>query len=372
MLNSPLETLKTYIDMPSGSLDKEDVEALAAIIEQDFLSLGFKVEKRLGQTCGPTLVCTIGQGQRQLMLMGHMDTVFPKVRHIPLTRVGDNLYKGSGIVDMKGGIVVMLYALKSILPGLDLTQHKIVAVINPDEEIGSPESGSAILETAKASFAALSFENAGKNNMLTCARKGVTSAFITCVGIPGHAGSEYKKCASAIQALCAQITKLYTLRDDAQDISFNAGLITGGTAENVVAPEASCKCEFRYFDQRLKQTLIDKITALCADEPVKGVTTTVTFGSSHPAIDINKKSQKLFDMASALAKAQGRTFHYERTGGAGDIAIAGLAGIPVLDGLGLNGGGAHTKEEYADLTHLDAQIDLGAQMIQKTLYEYQP
>lgn len=71
---------------------------------------------------------------------------------------------------------------------------------------------------------------------------------IACKGIPGHAGAQYTHCASAIQALCAQITKLYTLRDDAREISFNAGVITGGTAENVVAPEASCRCEFRYFD----------------------------------------------------------------------------------------------------------------------------
>ena len=146
--------------------------------------------------------------------------------------------------------------------------------------------------------------------------------------------AQYKICASAIQALCAHITALYTLRDDTRDISFNAGLISGGTAENVVAPEVVADCEFRYFDQKYKPELMEKIKEICAVERVPGVKTTLTFGASHPAIDLNEKSQKLLDLAMEVSRAQGVTRYHEKTGGAGDIAIAGLAGIGVLDGLG--------------------------------------
>ena len=365
MLNTAIEMLKTYVNQPSGSLDKADVTKMAEIIAADFESLGFTVQKLQGEKCGPTLKCTIGSGDKQLMLMGHMDTVFPHAVYVPWTEVDETRALGSGSTDMKGGVVVMLKALEKALPTLDLTKYTLCAVINPDEEIGSPESHEIILETAGESFAALSFEPAGENGRLTCARKGVTSMLISCTGIPGHAGAQYKVCASAIQALCAHITRLYTLRDDEHDISFNAGLISGGTAENVVAPSAQCKCEFRYFDEKYKPLLTEKIKALCAETPVPGVTTTVTFGASHPAIDINEKSQVLYDAASAIAQELGIHVHHERTGGAGDIAIAGQAGIGVLDGLGTSGGGMHTVNEWIDLTAVDGKIELAAKLIQK-------
>ena len=363
MLSTPLESLKKYVDQPSGTFDKDDVTAVANMFAEDFRSLGFSVELVPGKQFGPVLRAVIGRGDKQLMLMGHMDTVFPRDVCVPYRDLGGNRAMGSGVMDMKGGDVVMLYALKDALPRLDLDRVRVCALLNPDEEVGSPESHDLILSTAKESYAALSFEPCGPDGRLTCARKGVTSVLVSCEGIPGHAGARYKECASAIQGLCAQITKLYTLRDDSREISFNAGLITGGTAENVVAPSASCKCEFRYFDQSLKPVLTERIREICADEPVAGVTTTLTFGASHPAIDLNPRSQALLDKALNIAKAQGRHLHHERTGGAGDISIAGQAGIGVLDGLGLGGDQMHTVDEYALLDTLPAQIELAGELI---------
>ena len=362
MLSDPIKTLEAYVNQPSGSHDRDDVTAMADMIAADFASLGFSVERHEFEATGPVLVCRIGRGERQLMLMGHMDTVFPHDVAVPFTDNGDGTASGSGIIDMKGGVVVMLYAIRQALGQLDLDKVRLCAVINPDEEIGSPSSGAILLKTAQESFAALSFEPSG-DGRFTCARKGVTDVTIACKGIPGHAGAQYTHCASAIQALCAQITKLYTLRDDAREISFNAGVITGGTAENVVAPEASCRCEFRYFDQSLKAALSQRILELCAQEPVPGVTTTVTFGASHPAIDLNEKSQVLLDAALEIASSQGRTLRHERTGGAGDISIVGQAGIGVLDGLGLQGEKMHTVRERANIARIPQQIDLAARQM---------
>ena len=371
MLNDPIASLKKVVDQPSGSFDAEDVKKTAAMFAEDFESLGFETELIPGNIHGPVLKAVIGTGETQLMLMGHMDTVFPHDVYVPFTPVDDKKALGSGSMDMKGGVVVMLYALKKALPQLDLTQIRLCAVINPDEEVGSPESHDVILETAKASAAALSFEPCGPDHRLTCARKGVTSVLIECEGIPGHAGAKYKECASAIQALCAHITALYGLRDDAKDISFNAGVISGGTAENVVAPWAKAKCEFRYFNEAFKPLLADRIRAICSTEPVPGVQTFVTFGASHPAIDINDESRVLLDMAMEVSKEQGVHRYHERTGGAGDIAIAGQAGIGVLDGLGVCGGGAHTKDEWVDLASVPIQIDFAAAMILKAAGYYQ-
>lgn len=363
MRKTPVELLKEYVNQPSGSLDAADVAEMARIIAADFESIGFNVQTIPGTKCGPVLKCRIGSGKKQLMLMGHMDTVFPRSAFTPWTETGDGKAVGSGCMDMKGGIVVMLNAAENALKTVDLNEYSLCAVINPDEEIGSPESHEVILETARESFAALSFEPCGENGRLTCARKGVTSVLISCRGVPGHAGAQYKECSSAIQALCAQITKLYRLRDDEKDISFNAGFITGGTAENVVAPTAACKCEFRYFDESLKPGLAKKIVEICADEPVKGAVTTVEFGASHPAIDVNEKSRALYDAAKALGDSMNIPVRHERTGGAGDISIAGQAGIGVLDGLGVDGGGAHTKNEWVNLATIDDRIRLASALI---------
>ena len=364
MLNeNPIETLKKYVNQPSGTFDVEDVTKVAEMFAEDFRSLGFETELLPGEKLGPKLRARIGTGEKQLMLMGHMDTVFPHAMWHPYEDRGDGTAQGSGINDMKGGVVVMLHALKNVLPKLELKKYRLCVLLNPDEEIGSPESHAVIFETAKESFAALSFEPSGSDGRLTCARKGVTSVLVQCTGIPGHSGVRYKECASAIQALCAQITKLYALRDDSRDISFNAGKISGGTAENVVAGTAECKCEFRYFDESLKPVIAEKIREICAAEPVPGVTTTLTFGASHPACDLNPKSQALLDKATKIAAEQGISVYHERTGGAGDISIVAQAGIGVLDGLGLRGSFAHCPNEDAILESLPERIALAGALL---------
>ena len=138
MLNNPYETLKAFVDQPSGTFDVRDVEAVARLIGHEFEELGFTVETVPGEKYGPKLVCSIGTGDRVLMLMGHMDTVFPHDIYVPYTEREDGTILGSGITDMKGGIMVMLYALKAALPDIDLTKYTLRAVLNPDEEIGSP------------------------------------------------------------------------------------------------------------------------------------------------------------------------------------------------------------------------------------------
>ena len=154
MLTTPLESLKKYVDQPSGSHDRQDVQKVAEMFAQDFASLGFQTELIPGNIHGPVLKAVIGTGETQLMLMGHMDTVFPHDVYVPFTPVDDKKALGSGSMDMKGGVVVMLYALKKALPQLDLTKIRLCVIINPDEEVGSPESHDVILETAKASAAA--------------------------------------------------------------------------------------------------------------------------------------------------------------------------------------------------------------------------
>jgi glutamate carboxypeptidase len=365
-MDTVIATLKKYVDLPSGSYDKSDVETLAQTLAGDFADAGMRSRLIPNAVMGPALACEYGSGDRQLMLMGHMDTVFPHADYKPFSLNG-NIASGSGTCDMKGGIAVMLHALRRVLPLVDTAKYTVHVLLNPDEEVGSLTSAPLILNAARRSFAALSFEPAGEGGRLTCERKGVTSFAIRCRGVGGHAGAAYKTTFSAIQALCELIGRLYALRDDARDISINIGRVAGGTCENVVADSAAAYGEYRYYDPAIKDEIGKRIMEACALVKVPCTGAEVAFGTSHPAIKASKGSLELFERARAIAASQGRELRLESTGGAGDIAIAGQAGIPVLDGLGTGGGGIHTLDEYADISLLPQQVDLAARLIRELL-----
>ena len=176
--------------MPSGTFDVADVTALAEEIARDLEALGLQVELHRGSEYGPAIEATYGHGPERIMLMGHMDTVFPRRDYEPF-RIEGNLAYGSGVMDMKGGLAIMNRALAETLPGIDPDKYEIKVIINPDEEIGSPFSHELIYSTATGAKACLSFEPARKGGGLVCERKGVTSFTVKCGGVRGHAGSAY-------------------------------------------------------------------------------------------------------------------------------------------------------------------------------------
>jgi glutamate carboxypeptidase len=157
------------------------------------------------------------------------------------------------------------------------------------------------------------------------------------------------------------------LSDDSRDISVNIGKVQGGTAENVVADEAEARGEFRYYDQSYRQELMDKLLAIVNTPGVPGTATKLSWGNTHPALKATKQSMELVRLAQKIAAEYGVTIGAESTGGAGDIAIAGLAGIPVLDGFGLEGEGMHTTHEFACIKNIEFKITLAERMMLELL-----
>ncbi len=361
-----LETLKTYVNLPSGSFDKALSTTLSEKISEDLSALGFEVTAHEGALHGPTLVAAWGQGARKLMLMGHYDTVFPENISQPFQLVDDTRATGSGVTDMKGGIALMVHALKAVLPKVDAQAYSIVCVLNADEEVGSGESRGYILDNAKKSFAALSFEP-GHDGAMTIERKGVTCFEINATGIGGHAGADYKKGGSAIQELLNKLQQIYALRDDSKDISVNIGVISGGTADNVLAHEAYARGEVRSYDPAEMDKLHQQLKAICAAPGLPGAATVLTFKASHPPCKKTEASMQLFAVAKGIGKSLGLSPYLLSTGGASDIAFAAQANIPVLDGLGMEGGGVHTTEEYVNLEKVDIQLELAKQLLLKLL-----
>ena len=139
------------------------------------------------------------------------------------------------------------------------------------------------------------------------------------------------------------------------------------TVENIIADEAHVQAEVRYYEPEMQEELIARLKTICAEPGIKGTTTTVTFGPSHPPFKANERCQKLLDIVQAQAEKQGRTMKAISTGGASDVAFAAIAGAPAIDCMGLIGEGAHTKDEFADVRSFIPNVQLAANVIMELL-----
>ena len=350
------------MNLPSGSYDLPGLAAFTVQVESDMRALGFAVTRHGAPGVGDTLECVYGDGEDTLLLLGHMDTVFPRAESQPFCDLGGDEVTGSGVMDMKGGLLIMQTALADVLPDLPKTA-RVVCVLNADEEIGSGTSSALITEWAKKSFACLVFEPMRESGALVRQRKGVISFRVRCTGIRGHAGSAYLRSASAIQQLCAVISELYALRDDARQISVNVGVISGGTAENVVCDEATALAEVRFYNPAYGEEILGKLRAICEKPGVPGTATELTVNASHPPFMATEKSLRLLALAQEVAREQGIELPAEDTGGAGDVSFASLAGVAALDGLGLLGFGAHTTKERGELSSFAQNAKLSAALM---------
>ena len=211
------------MDTPSGG--KEALDIQSAQLQEEFIAAGAQVttHERPG---GNLLECKIGSGPRQILLLGHMDTVFPAgtVAKHPYSRK-DNVLQGPGVLDMKSGVLMILEIMRNFSDKLP-ADWSIVALLNCDEEIGSLQSSPRILELARESEACLCMEPS-KPGYCTVARKGLITVTITTAGVAAHSGVNYHLGHSAIQALSRIICNLYTLRDDEKGISSKGSASSG-------------------------------------------------------------------------------------------------------------------------------------------------
>lgn len=365
-LDDFLARLEHYVNLDTPSGGKEALDAQGAQLREEFLAAGAQVltHERPG---GNLLECRIGTGPKQILLLGHMDTVFPTgtVAKHPYTRSGDIL-TGPGVLDMKSGVLMILEIFRHFAPQMP-PEWSLVALLNCDEEIGSLQSSPRILELARESEACLCMEPS-KPGYCTVARKGLTTFTITTSGVAAHSGVNYHLGHSAIQALSRIISNLYTLRDDEKAISINVGGISGGTGKgNVVAAEAGLIAEVRFYQPEQAQPLLEAIERFAADTGDPMVTSKLTVLAQRPPMQQTESSRKLYEKARACAEKNGLVMEPRTHGGGSDGSFAASAGIPVIDGMGAEGEFSHTMEEYvkADtiIQRLQTCIDLISQLM---------
>jgi glutamate carboxypeptidase len=303
--------------------------------------------------CDPT------RNEPGILVLSHMDTVHPVgtlAGKLPWRREGDRVY-GPGIYDMKGGLVLAVAAYRRIARSRRRTPLPITFLFTPDEEVSSPASRSFIEREARGYRYVLVTEPARDGGKIVTARKGIGVFIVRTRGRPAHAGANPDKGRNAIVAMAELALAIEGLNDRARGITTNVGLINGGTARNTVAEDCRIEVDLRFSDSASASEMEAKILALKSSRP--DIETTVTGKITRPPFARERSVDLVFDQAAAIAREIGFTLESASpVGGGSDGNFTVAMGIPTLDGLGVDGDGAHTNEEHMKYSSIEPRTRL--------------
>ena len=310
---------------------------------------------------GPVLVMDYpGAGNTTLVGLCHYDTVFDAgiLQTWPVRVEGDRL-SGPGVFDMKGGLVQFVWALRA-LSELGLPRPPVRLVLNGDEEIGSPFSR-PLLEAACADAAAVLVFEASADGAVKTARKGVGLFSVTAHGVESHAGLDPLAGASAIDEIARVVTTLHDEADLSVGTSINVGILHGGTRANVVAGSARANLDVRVATAE-ERARVDRLLASLA--PRDDRAHLVVSGEwNRPVMPRTAGIGHMYDLAGGVASRLGVDLPEASVGGASDGNFVAALGIPVLDGLGAVGGGAHARHEHVSITGMVERSALAAGLV---------
>jgi glutamate carboxypeptidase len=363
-------TLAELVGIDSGTDSPDGVNRMANRVGELLAAEGWRVERRVtdlvsGRRWGDIVVGRHqGRGDRRLLLLGHLDTVFADGTAAARPfRIEDGRGYGPGVCDMKGGLLVGLHACGVLADLGARSVGEVVFVCNPDEERGSPASRPIILEEARRSDAVLVLEAARENGDVVSSRKGVTTVRIEILGRAAHAGVEPERGRSAIVEAGRKIEALNALDGGADGTTVNVGVVHAGTRSNVVPERAILDIDVRASTEAALVAVeaeVERIGATCS---VEGVTSTVTQFREVRPMERSEGTMRLFRIARAVARDLGFTIDEAATGGASDANATSAIGIPTLDGLGPIGGDDHSEREWIDMTSVVPRTALLAGLI---------
>jgi len=358
-----LSSLERLVKAESPSNSRELVNKSSELVEQLFAQhLDIRAEKILQSQVGHHLKLTYGKGVEQILVLAHLDTVWD-VGRLPFRIEGNRAY-GPGILDMKGGIIQSLWAVKTIRELGVRLKKRIVFLITSDEEIGSPTSRAYIEAEALKSKVVLVAEPAeAKTGALKTGCKGVGMFVVKAQGIATHAGNNHAQGVSAIEELAHQILKLQQLTDYEKGTTLNVGVIKGGTRSNVVASEAEAEVDLRVTTAAEGKRLEQAIFGL--EPKLKDSSLVVTGEMNRPPLERTAAIGALYGIARNIADSLGFELGEASVGGGSDGNFTAALGIPTLDGLGCIGDGAHGENEHIEIDKLAERAALFANLLVK-------
>ncbi|MFF4652142.1 M20/M25/M40 family metallo-hydrolase [Streptomyces sp. NPDC001380] len=349
------------LESPSG--DAARLDRLAAELARGLEASGAKVEQVPG-VHGDHLVARLdGRAEAgHLLLLAHHDTVWPagSLAAMPYREHPDGTATGAGVLDMKGGLVVLETALALLAELAVPCAVPVVALVVSDEEVGSPDGGRLVAGHLDGARAALGLEPPHPDGALKTARRGSARVRLEVAGRESHAGIAPDAGVSAVDELTDQLLLLRRRIGERPGNAFNVGRISGGTRANVVAGHAEAELGLRFTEPDAEREALRLLAALPPYRSGARIRTEVL--SRRPAWRASPDTA-LLDHVRRTGAAQGLRIAGRPAGGSGDANTPGAAGVPTLDGLGPPGGGAHARTEHLRLDGLAPRAALLAALL---------
>ncbi len=364
-LDPSLLLLRRLVELESNSSDKKGIDLLAEFLAREFNSRGAGAEVMRLPASGNALKATCkGTGSsRPVLFLGHLDTVWPAgtLAARPFTLAEGRAY-GPGVYDMKGGILLCLLVCSALHERRIHSGCDVIFFFTSDEETGTAAGLPLLRRIVEGCRLVLCLEPPLPGGGVKTSRKGVGQFHVAVSGVAAHAGVDHERGANAILELCRQVVKLHRMTDYERGITVNVGTVRGGSAANVVPDSAGAEVDIRFCKLRDGRSLEKRLRkfrpfdARCRME--------LTGGINRPPLERTSAILGLYNRAKAVAAGIGMELGEGDSGGGSDGSFTAAMGIPTLDGLGVDGGGAHAVNEHIlinDLPRRAALLSLLAQ-----------
>ena len=339
--------LEKLVLIQSGTHNKAGVDLMAESVARVLCGIPLSTKILPMKECGNMVLAGNSKAAREksVLLVGHMDTVFPEDSLFNHYREDRLKAFGPGVMDMKGGLVVGIFALKALSSLGLLDDIPVTVFFNSEEEIGSPYSRELIEELADKSKAAFVLEGGGLESQVVVGRKGKIGLDLSVMGRAGHAGCAGQDKPSAVLEAAHKTIALEALNRP-PEILVNVGLISGGMGPNSIAENASLGVDVRFTRSEDEQMLMDKIRKISETSTVCGTVSRLRISSSRPPMKTDDRIEALFRVALETSREFGLPFARETRGGVSDANFIAARGVSVLDGLGPCGDLDHSDQEY--------------------------
>ena len=361
-----LEGILEWVRIESPSNDAAAVNRMADRVEGDQRGIGMRVERIPGRDgYGDVLIARSDAHDERpgILVLSHLDTVHPigtLAGRRPVERDGDVVF-GPGIYDMKGGAYVAFHAMRHLVrtgvpPSLPVTFLYV-----PEEEVGSPTSREHVERLALASRYVLVTEPARDGGKVVTSRKGAGDFEVVARGRAAHAGARHQDGRNAIREMAQQVLLLEAMTDYEREITVSVGVIEGGTFPNVVPAECRVQVDLRVPDAACAEEMCARIRELTPRGPDTAIE--VRGGMNRPGYRKDEGIRALFEHARALAAEIGFELADTGSGGVSDGNFSAALGIPTLDGLGVDGQGAHSDHEQLYYSSLAPRTALWVRLL---------
>lgn len=357
-----IDLLTELVNIESPSNDKVAVDNMSKHVVEIFEASGATVETHSRDAVGDIVLGKWNDDAdgKPILIVSHMDTVHPigSVAERPVRIEDDGRMYGPGAVDMKGGIVIALFAIQGLIERGEMPERPIWYLATSDEEIGSKHSREIIEELAQKSTLVMVTEPPTSDGSLKTWRKGTASYTLTITGRAAHAGNEPEMGINAIIEFSQQAIDLNALNALKYGTSVSVTVVNGGGATNVIPDKVTARLDVRAMNVQAYEKVHAKIMDRMPFMP--GAKVEIVREHHRPPME---RKEETFSKAKAIAKNAGITIREDGAGGGSDGNFTAALGIPTLDGLGAEGGGLHALDEHILIGSLPRKAALMATLI---------